>query len=289
MDDAENQKGLRILYQAYSGNARVRIGEGQDAKWVYIDTAVGDHHINRKYNEVIAAFIRLKNDIAGRKKNRQDIENVAREREQVIYEQLFEKMDDPAYQKALILRMLTPNISDAVVNIRNSTLSDKAVSKDYFYKENMLNEPVMSLMAKISTGERNGNKTFAKEVLRDLNNLKNVAYLQTRFPNANRELLLAKMYTEPASLEGSMTKDLHLGQKVYEAANAKDEILRNAAKFIIDAAQSKGLVDPVLSAELFAELASIADALHLVDSALVHVAVPSVDCEGFVFALCVPG
>ena len=155
-------------------------------------------------------------------------------------------MDDPAYQKALILRMLTPNISDAVVNIRNSTLSDKAVSKDYFYKENMLNEPVMSLMAKISTGERNGNKTFAKEVLRDLNNLKNVAYLQTRFPNANRELLLAKMYTEPASLEGSMTKDLHLGQKVYEAANAKDEILRNAAKFIIDAAQSKGLVDPVL-------------------------------------------
>jgi hypothetical protein len=149
-------------------------------------------------------------------------------------------------QKSLILRMLTPEISDKVISVRNITHgSSKKAVYDYMYRENSLNEPIISLLAKISSGEHQGDRDFATRMLDDINILKNAALISTENSGIDIDLLTTRMYTEPASLQGFMTKERYLNKHVFDKQNDQNLITREAARVMIDRAQGKD-IDSVL-------------------------------------------
>ena len=248
--DGLNQEGLRVLFQAFSGLPRIKVGRGKNAEWVNLNEYEIQHYILTNYKKLQAEVIDLRN--RSNMQTVQDKVNFNRERDQLMYDFLFSPnnsvfLENPAYRKALILRMLTPNVSDKKVSVRSTNrLAGKSAVYDYIYGENMFSEPIMSLLAKISSGERGGDKALAIEILNDINYMKNAAYTQVRNPNIDVELIKSRMYTEPASLKGYMTDTKHLDQRIFELRNSQDKIVKNAAQIMIDYAQGKGIVDPVV-------------------------------------------
>ena len=217
--DGENQKGLRILFQAFAGNAKIKVGDN----WVKLKNYESRVYINQLYKELVSGFIELKGKYKDKAKTRQDITDLAVESEQLLYERLFEKIDNPVHQKALILRLLTPSVSDKVVSVRSTNRqAGKQAVYDYMYMENPLSKSVMSLMAKLSTGERIGNKELAIEVLNDINHMKNVAFLAATNPQVNIELVQSRMGVEPASLDGHMTSEKHLHKRIFEMDSIRE-------------------------------------------------------------------
>ena len=158
-------------------------------------------------------------------------------------------MKDPFYTKALILRMLQPEITDKIVNVRSvSHGSSKKAQFDYMYLENRLNEPVMSLLSEIASGEYKSGyllKDFANEILNDVTIMKNAAYISSKNPRIDIELLTSRMYTEPGSLQGALTQEKMLSQDVFNKRESSDANERDAARVMIEYATGK-LVDPVI-------------------------------------------
>ena len=251
MADGLNQEGLRVLFQAFSGLPRIRVGSGRNAKYESLTDYEVQAYVIPAYKELQAKLISLKEN--SRNKTQQDKADLRLRTEQLLADFIFDPIfstfrDNPHYRKALILRMLTPNISDKEVSVRptNRTMGKSAVY-DYIYMENSLSEPIISLLAKISSGEKAGyDKDLATEILNDINILKNAAYIASKNPNIDIELQRVSMYTEPASLEGSFTSQKHLNQSIFELQNSRDRNVAKAAKIMVDYAQGKGLIDPVV-------------------------------------------
>ena len=107
----------------------------------------------------------------------------------------------------------------------------------------------MSLLANMASGEYKpdaGYKDFAKDVLDDINFLKSAAFTATENPNIDIKVLLSKMYTEPASLDGHMTRDKYLTQDVFQKREHGSDLQRDAAQIMIDYATGDKAVDPVI-------------------------------------------
>ena len=241
--DGETQKGLRILSEAFSGLPVLTDEAGNFRKI----TKNEFEYINNDYKSIVAQIMQLQ-DIP--RVGREGIANFSLQRERILYDRLFNEPKvaaDEVYRKALIMQMINPYISDKVVSVRalNDNSGKRAVY-DYMYTENALSEPVISLLAKIQSGEHKGDQKFAKEVLDDINKLKTVALLKTENPNIDFNLVKARMFTEPASIDGFMTKDKYLNQDIYDKTKASDEIVRTAAEVMVNYANGEGLVDPVL-------------------------------------------
>ena len=213
--------------------------------------------VEKDYKRIIAQIIDLKgileadprtNVLKGGK--RPALAKYAAERERILYDALFNNpkvRDDSPLQKALILRMLIPSVSDKIISVRSvNEGSSKQAVYDYIYRENALSEPIVSLLAKISSGEHKGKKEWASEVLDDITFLKNAALITTQNPHIDIDLLSSRMYTEPASLDGMMTQEKYLSRDVFQQREAQNEITRDAARVMMDYATGKGLIDPVI-------------------------------------------
>ena len=255
--DGEQQKGLRILFEAFSGLPMIKVGEGKDASWMKFSSYQMRNFVEKDYKRIIAQIIDLKpiievdsktNVLRGGK--RPSLAKYAAERERVLYDALFHNpkvRDDPPLQKALILRMLIPSVSDKIISVRSvNEGSSKQAVYDYMYRENALSEPIVSLLAKISSGEHKGSKEWASEVLDEITFLKNAALITTQNPHIDIDLLSSRMYTEPASLDGMMTQEKYLSRDVFKQQEAQNEITRDAARVMIDYATSPRPIDPVI-------------------------------------------
>tara|TARA_Y100000310_G_scaffold298757_1_gene332984 strand:+ start:2397 stop:11456 length:9060 start_codon:yes stop_codon:yes gene_type:complete len=250
--DGEEQKGLRILHEAFSG---LPMFEMEDGSWARLSSYEARNHVEKAYRGIWANIIKAKElldkdrDVQKGGK-RQSITRYVIERERVLYDSLFHDRrisEDPVMQKALILRMLIPEVSDKIISVRSvNEGSNKQAVYDYMYRENSLNEPIISLLAKISSGEHKGSREFATEVLDDINILKNAAFITTENPNIDINLLITRMYTEPASLDGFMTTEKYLSRDVFDQQRSQDQIARDAARVMIDYASGKGIIDPVI-------------------------------------------
>jgi len=255
--DGQQQTGLRVLYEAFSGTPIVtdRIS-GMRRSY---STKQETQNINNKYNSILSqilserdSFKRIDN------KSRQDYFDTSTRKKQILFDGLF-KGDlegiDPTinmFRKALIMRILTPQTSDKVISIRDiSSNGSKRAIKDYMFYENGLSEPLMNLLAEISTGEYRrdlGIKEIASEILEDIQIRKNAAWVSVKNPNMDIELISSRMLTEPGSLKGYAGRQRHLNQDIFDRQDAINKNTRDAAKLMIDYATGNipGLVDPVL-------------------------------------------
>ena len=241
VSDGEQQKGLRVLFEAFSGIPAISDGEGSTRKI----TKAEYEYIVRDYKDIQRRIIELTP-----KEGREGMIDRNLEINRILYDGLFNSpraAADEGYRKALILQMLTPNISDKVVSVRSINAgSGKKSVYDYLYTENSLNEKIIGLLSKIQTCEYKGDKIFAKEMLDDVNLLKTVALLKTENPNIDFDLVKSRLHTEPASLDGMLTKDKILNQDIFEKTKVSDEITRQAAEVMVKYAQGKDLVDPII-------------------------------------------
>ena len=113
------------------------------------------------------------------------------------------------------------------------------------YRQNYLSEPTIALLSKLASGERIGEKQFAREILDDINKLKNATYIATENPNIDLKQLRLKLFTEPAGIKGFMTKKSYLNQDVFDRRNSSDKIEKDAALTLIRAASNE-LIDPAI-------------------------------------------
>ena len=255
--DGEQQKGLRILFEAFSGLPMIKVGEGKDASWMKFTSYEMRNFVETDYKRIIAQIIEAKEVLEAdprtgvmRGGKRPSLAEYTAERERIMYDALFHNpnvRDNSPLQKALILRMLIPSSSDRVISVRSvNEGSNKQAVYDYFYRENPLNEPIISLLAKISSGEHEGPKEWASGMLDDITFLKNAALITTENPHIDIDLLSSRLYTEPASLDGIMTQEKYLSRDVFDQQNAQEQITRDAARVMIDYATGKGIIDPVI-------------------------------------------
>ena len=75
--------------------------------------------------------------------------------------------------------------------------------------------------------------------------LKTVSLLKTENPNIDFEIVKARMFTEPASTEGFMTKEKYLSQDIYDKTSISDEVARTSAQIMVNYANGHKLIDPV--------------------------------------------
>jgi len=242
ISDGQEQKGLRILNQAF-GDLPVIIREDGSRRRFSIDET---GYINRDYHRLTAQIRELRlqypNDPTGNRK-------FSLEREQQIWEFLFNDAfkagKDADYRKAMILRLIVPQQSNKIVSIRSINQGQgKQNVYDYIYKQNYLAESTISLLSKIASGERIGDKKFAKEILDDINKLKNATYIAVENPNIDLTQLKLKLFTEPASINGYMTSKSWLSQDVFERRNSSDKMEKDAAEILIRSTTEN--IDPAL-------------------------------------------
>jgi len=238
--NGEVQKGLRVLSEAFSGMP-VLIDVNGDVRRI---TRSEYKYIVRDYKAAQAEIINL-----DKTPTREGRTKYALERERVLFDTLFnhpKTAADEGYRKALILQMLNPEVSDRVVSVRSLTGgSGKRAVYDYLYMENGLSEPIISLLSKIQSGEHKGDKIFAKEMLDQIELLKTVSLLKTENSNIDFEIVKSRMFTEPASTDGFMTKEKYLNQDIYDKTGISDEVARTAAQIMVNYANGHNLIDPV--------------------------------------------
>ena len=75
--------------------------------------------------------------------------------------------------------------------------------------------------------------------------LKTVSLLKTENSNIDFQIVKSRMFTEPASTDGFMTKEKYLNQDIYDKTSISDEMARNAAKIMVNYANGHNLIDPV--------------------------------------------
>ena len=214
-------------------------------------------YIVRDYKRIVSEIITKKESM---KAGREGIADFALERDRILYNALFDSGNaskDVAYRKALIMQMLLPDVSNRIVSVRalNDNNSKRAVY-DYLYSENGMNKHIMGLLTRIQSGEYKGDRDFAKNVLDDINKLKTIALLKSKNPNIDFELVKSRMFTEPASIEGFMTREKYLNQDIFDKTRVSDEITRTAAEVMVKYANGEGLVDPVLLYKASRQMAS---------------------------------
>jgi len=242
--DGVEQGGLRALFEAFAGTPSIRLEDGNVRRFSSYETK---NYLMSEYKLLQSELIKLResSDLT----NRQGQTDYSMERQAIFFDFLFGKTEDIAFRKALILRMLTPEVSDKIVSIRsNNVMNSKQAVFDYMYLENRMSEPVMSLLSQLASGEykpNSGLKMQAEEILNDINLMKNAAYISSRNPNINMEQLKSNMFTEPGSLEGYLTTERYLNQEIFEARDISTGNEREAAKVMIEHA-SGTLVDPIV-------------------------------------------
>lgn len=174
--NGQEQKGLRILNQAF-GELPVIIRPDGTQRRFNVDELI---YINNDYNRISSLIrgerSRFDNTPSGNRK-------FSLEREQMLYEFLFNSSfksgKDIDYRKAMILRLIVPQQSNKIVSMRSINQGQgKQNVYDYIYRQNYLAESTISLLSKIASGERMGDKKFAKEILDDINKLKMQLILQ---------------------------------------------------------------------------------------------------------------
>tara|TARA_Y100001963_G_scaffold83037_1_gene115114 strand:- start:5289 stop:14237 length:8949 start_codon:yes stop_codon:yes gene_type:complete len=241
----DEQQGLRILAEAFGGNPVIRDSDGKVHRMDIYELV---EYLNIDYGSLQAKIRSLGAELAEKDfRSREDFAKYSIRRKATLFDALFKDIDDPVYRKALILRLLAPDVSDKIVNIRsvNQGGPKKAVF-DYMYLENKLNEPTMALLTDIASGEYKPDymlKDFANEVLNDVTIMKNIAYIASKNRHIDIELLTSRMYTEPASLDGALTTKKMISQDIFNKRESSDANERNAAKVLIEYATGK-LVDP---------------------------------------------
>jgi len=245
--DGQEQQGLRTLFEAFAGNPAVRDEHGNIYRY---STYEVQNHIMKDLNVLRSRLITLKDSM--NLKNKQDWADYSLEREAILHDFLFNTIEDPMYRKAMIMRMLTPEVSDKIVSIRSiNAINNRRAVYDYMYYENGLSQPVMSLLAKLASGEtqpKSGLKEFASKALDEINIIKNAAYLSTKNSKIDIEQITTSMFTEPASLNGFLTSSKLLNQGVFEQRNATEKNVRDAAQILVEYAtgQRGELIDPVI-------------------------------------------
>jgi len=243
--NGEEQRGLRVLFEAFAGLPVIRDNNNVMKR---ISSYEANTYIKEKYNKIISEVIKLNDK---RTAERTSIEDYVVERRQALYDNIFNNLElSDVERKAIILRMLVPNVSNNRISIRSITdnQSKKAVF-DYVYTQNSLHEPIMGLLASIGSGEfkpKSGYKDFANELLDDINFLKNAHFMSAQNPNVNVDYITSNMYTEPASLDGFMTSQKYLNQDIFNKRDVQDKIQKDAARVMIDYATSGKSVDPVI-------------------------------------------
>jgi hypothetical protein len=245
--DGEQQQGLRILLQAFGGTPTIRDNQGNAKRFSDYELR---QYLETDFRNIRKEVIGLGAELGAKEfKSREDYANYSIRRKVALFDGLFKNMDDPFYTKALILRMLTPEVSEPITAIRtvNGPGGKKAVFDD-MYLENRLSEPVMSLLSDLASGEYKPDyqlKDFANEILDDIAIMKNTAFIASKNPGIDIELVSSRMFTEPASLEGYLTQEKMINQTIYDRLESTDANQRDAARVMVDYAQGK-LVDPVL-------------------------------------------
>lgn len=241
--DGQQQQSLAILFKAFAGMPHVEI----NGELKSLSTYAIKEYVQRDYRTMVKEIVNLKKNMETVTGSDRALASV--KKENLLYEHLFGTEFMPVkeiHTRALILRALTPSISNEKVSIRsNNQMAGKEAVFDYIYRENFLSQDVFSLLAKIASGERVGDKQLAMDILTDINTMKNVSWMAEVNPDMNFKLIQSRMLTEPMSLDGPYTKTKHLNKDIYDLRNSKNEIERDAAKIMIDYAQGKGLVDPV--------------------------------------------
>jgi len=246
--NGEEQKGLRTLFEAFAGLPTIREGTGDEAMIKTLSSYELNNGIKGEYKSIQKELIELGN---AKEVGRYGIEDFVIQRRALLYDRLF---NDPEMtdikRKALIMRMLIPNISNKIVSMRsvNDGNQKKAVY-DYVFYENGLSEPVLGLLSSLSTGEYRpdgGYNDYAKDVLDDINYLKTAHYTKVQNPNIDAQILTSRMYTEPASIDGHMTKETYLTQDVFDIREAGNDMQKNAARVMIEYATTDKLIDPVI-------------------------------------------
>ena len=243
ISNGQEQKGLRVLSEAFGDLPVIIREDGSQRRFNVHEVA----YINRDYNRISAMVRGLRqqhsNDPTGNRKFSLD-------REQMIYDFLFNDSFKPGkdidYRKAMILRMIVPQQSNNVVSIRSVNQGQgKQNVYDYVYRQNYLAESTISLLSKIASGERIGDKKFSKDILDDINKLKNATYIATENPNIDLRQLKLQLFTEPASINGYMTNRSWLEQSVFDRRNSSDKMEKDAALILIRSASGEH-IDPAL-------------------------------------------
>ena len=243
--NGEEQKGLRILHEAYAG---LPIIKGKDGNIKRLSEYELNTFIKSEYNRIVSETIGLNDK---REPGRAGIEDYVVERRAMLYDNIFnnEALTDE-YRKGLIMRLMIPEVNRQAISMRNISdgQSKKAVFDNIYY-QNSLHEPVMSLLASIGAGEYkpdSGFKDFANDFLDDLNTLKSAHYIANTSPNVDVNMITARLNTEPASLDGSMTTQKHLSQDVFKKRESGTALEKDAARIMIDYATGRGMIDPVI-------------------------------------------
>ena len=246
ISDGLHQKGLRMLFEAFSGLPKIK---NIDGSWTKFDQYELMHNIDKKYKALISEMLRLKDESPQRKAGG-DVLDLTVQNESIMYEYLF-GVNAPrteAEVKALILRMLTPGVSNKIVSMRSTnTKNTKSGVYDYYYYENLLSEKVMGLLSKMSAGEfKNGShRDFAMDMLNDINNLKNVAAITMMRAGVDVDLTKSNLQIEAISPDGYMHKDRIIGDAVFEALESSNNAVREAAQVMVSYAKGKDM-DPVI-------------------------------------------
>jgi|10_taG_2_1085330.scaffolds.fasta_scaffold00751_6 hypothetical protein len=258
--DSEQQQGLRVLFEAFAGDPVITSSNGETRRFT---ETLEKGYLQDNYNLIMSEVLKVRDIFMNSDKQGEHIAKYNSRRKSVLYEMLFKNIEDPFFRKALILRMLTPHVSDRIVSLRgaNEGESKKAVL-DYMYSENMLNEPLMQMLSSVASGEYRreaANQGFAIEVLDQINVLKNAAYISSKNPAIDIDQLTFSMYAEPASAQGYLTDRKILNQTVFDKSRTGNEIEKQAAQVMIEYASGK-LLDPVIlyKASMVMEKAGIA-------------------------------
>ena len=229
--NGEEQKGLKILHDAYAGIPIIR---GKDGNIKRLSEYELNTFIKNEYNRIISETISLNDK---REPGRAGIEDYVVERRAMLYDNIFnnDALTDE-YRKAMILRLMIPGVN-------------KKAIFDNIYYDSSTHEPVMGLLASMASGEYKpdgGFKDFANNFLDDLNMLKNAHYIANTSPNVDIDIITARLTTEPASLDGSMTTQKHLAQDVFEKRENGTALEKDAARIMIDYATTGKSIDPVI-------------------------------------------
>ena len=152
VSDGEQQQGLRILTQAFGGTPIITNKQGEIRRFTSYETR---NYIEKDFREIRDLIMDLGSELGGKEfKSREDYADYSIRRKVALFDSLFKNVDDPFYTKALILRMLTPEVSNKVVSVRSvNGIGGKKSQFDYMYLENKLSEPVMSLLSDLASGE----------------------------------------------------------------------------------------------------------------------------------------
>ena len=113
----DEQQGLRILAEAFGGNPVIRDSDGKVHRMDIYELV---EYLNIDYGSLQTKIRSLGLELAEKDfRSREDFAKYSIRRKATLFDALFKDINDPVYRKALILRLLAPNVSDKIDNIRS--------------------------------------------------------------------------------------------------------------------------------------------------------------------------